>query len=135
MVGYVLAAGVGHLGLLDGLHHLGHDSLDEVRRHLLQRLGVARPLALQRPRPGARPAPAPTRLRAAAARGVLPATTVMFSCFIFLSQPNCFYLLCVEFKIQYKHWISKLSTVSLHSLIQVQCAKYSTIRFVRLIVH
>ena len=87
MVGEVLAAGVGHLGLLDGLHHLGHDSLDEVRRHLLQRLGVARPLALQRPRPGARPAPAPTptRLRAAAARGVLPAT-VMFSCFIFSSK-------------------------------------------------
>ena len=86
MVGEVLAAGVGHLGLLDGLHHLGHDSLDEVRRHLLQRLGVARPLALQRPRLGARPAPAPTGLRAAAARGVLPATvTVMFSCFVFFS--------------------------------------------------
>ena len=84
MLGEVLAAGVGHLCLLDGLHHLGHDPLDQVRRHLLQRLGVARPLALQRPRPGARPAPAtaPTRLRAAAARGVLPAT-VMFSCFIF----------------------------------------------------
>ena len=84
MLGDVLAAGVGHLCLLDGLHHLGHDPLDQVRRHLLQRLGVARPLALQRPRPGARPAPAPatTRLRAAAARGVLPAT-VMFSCFIF----------------------------------------------------
>ena len=133
MVGEVLAAGVGHLCLLDGLHHLGHDPLDEVRRHLLQRLGVARPLALQRPRPGARPAPAPTRLRAAAARGVLPAT-VMFSCFIFFSRIVSIYLLCVEF-IQYKHRILKLSTVSLHSLIQVQCAKYSTIRFVRLIVH
>ena len=97
MVGEVLAAGVGHLGLLDGLHHLGHDSLDEVRRHLLQRLGVTRPLALQRPRPGARPAPAPTRLRTAAARGVLPATTVMFSCFIFFSRIVSIYLLCVEF--------------------------------------
>ena len=57
--------------------------------------------------------------------------------FYFLKQKIVsIYLICVEFKfIQYNHRILKLSTVSLHSLIQVQCAKYSTIRFVRLIVH